>query len=175
MRLELKLIADVGLVGLPNVGKSSLLNRLTNAKSRVANYAFTTLEPSLGAFYGLILADIPGLIEGAADGRGLGVKFLRHIERTEIIFHLISVLSENPVKDYQVVRKELGRHNPELLEKKEYLFLSQCDLADEKERKKKFDQLKKINPEVLAISTENGEGLESVRNILAVIEKEKLS
>lgn len=106
LRLELKLIADVGFVGLPNIGKSSLLNELTNAKSRVANYAFTTLEPSLGAFYELILADIPGLIEGASFGKGLGIKFLRHIERTRIFFHFISAQSENPIKDYKTIRKE---------------------------------------------------------------------
>ena len=90
LRLELKMIADVGFVGLPNVGKSSLLNELTRADSKVANYPFTTLDPNLGVYYGLILADVPGLIEGASLGKGLGIKFLRHIERTKIIFHFIS-------------------------------------------------------------------------------------
>ena len=97
VRFELKLIADIGLIGLPNVGKSSLLNELTNAKSKVANYLFTTLEPNLGVYYGLVLADIPGLIEGASGGKGLGIKFLRHIERTRILFHIISSESKDPL------------------------------------------------------------------------------
>src|SRR5690348_3762334 len=100
IRLELKLIADVGLIGLPNAGKSSLLNELTNAKSKVANYPFTTLEPNLGVYYELILADIPGLIEGASGGKGLGIKFLQHIERTKTLFHLISAESEDVARDY---------------------------------------------------------------------------
>ena len=115
LRLELKMIADVGFIGLPNVGKSSLLNRITNAKSKVANYPFTTLNPNLGVYYELILADIPGLIEGSSDGKGLGIKFLRHIERTKTLFHFISAESPNPAKDYQVVRNELGAYNKELL------------------------------------------------------------
>ncbi len=105
LRLELKLIADVGLIGYPNVGKSSLLNELTRAQSKVANYAFTTLEPNLGTFYELILADLPGLIEGASHGKGLGIKFLRHVERTKILFHLLSAESENLVKYYKAIRK----------------------------------------------------------------------
>lgn len=173
LRLELKLIADVGLIGLPNVGKSSLLNKLTNAKSRVANYSFTTLEPSLGAFYELILADIPGLIEGASAGKGLGIKFLRHIERTRIFFHLISAQSENPVKDYEVIRKELGEYNKKLLYKKEYLFLSQCDLVDSEKIEKNISELKKINPNVLAISIKNDDSIKEVKKILEVITKQK--
>jgi len=124
VRLELKLIADVGLIGLPNAGKSSLLNELTSANSKVANYPFTTLEPNLGVYYDLILADIPGIIEGASSGKGLGIKFLRHVERTKILFHLISEESETLVKDYKVIKKELSKYSKELAKKPEYLFLS---------------------------------------------------
>ncbi len=173
LRLELKLIADVGFVGLPNVGKSSLLNELTNAKSRVANYPFTTLEPSLGAFYELILADIPGLIEGASDGKGLGIKFLKHIERTKIFFHLISAQSENPIKDYKVIRKELEKYNKELLNKKEYIFLSQSDIADPKKIKKDIAKLKKISPNVLTISILDENSIRKVKKILEKITKEE--
>lgn len=145
LRLELKLIADVGLIGLPNVGKSSLLNELTGAKSRVANYKFTTLEPHLGVYYDLILADIPGLIEGASEGKGLGDKFLRHVERTKILFHLVSAESEDPIQDYKTIRNELGAYSKTLLEKDEYLFLSKSDVTDPKEAKKKLTALKKLN------------------------------
>ena len=121
---------QIGIVGLPNVGKSSFLNEVTNAQSRVANYAFTTLEPHLGAYAGLVLADIPGLIEGASSGRGLGIKFLRHIERTRILFHFIDVNTENPVRDYKIIRGELGAYNPALLEKPEHLFITKIDTVE---------------------------------------------
>ncbi|MCK9378572.1 MAG: GTPase ObgE [Candidatus Moranbacteria bacterium] len=175
LRLELKLIADVGFVGLPNAGKSSLINELTNANSRVGNYNFTTLEPSLGAYYDLILADIPGLIEGASEGKGLGIKFLRHIERTRVIFHFVSCESDDPARDYEIIRKELAAHNPELIEKDEYLFLSKSDLLPEKELAKKMKVLQKINPEAIAISIIDENSLQKVKNILAqVAEKRKM-
>ena len=173
LRLELKLIADVGLIGLPNAGKSSLLNELTNAKSKVANYPFTTLEPNLGVYYELILADIPGLIEGASSGKGLGVKFLRHVERTDILFHLISTESVNVKKDYAVIRKELGAYNKALLKKKEYLFFSKSDTLDPKELKKKIATLKKLNSSVTPISIYDMDSIESVKNILNGILKRK--
>jgi len=116
---ELKLIADVGFMGLPNVGKSSLLNELTNAKTKVANYPFTTLEPNLGVYFDLIIADIPGLIEGASFGKGLGFKFLKHIEHTNVLFHFVSADSIDPISDYQAVRNELGLYNKNLLKKQE--------------------------------------------------------
>lgn len=150
LRLELKLIADVGFIGLPNVGKSTLLNELTRAKAKIANYPFTTLEPNLGVYYDLILADLPGLIAGASTGKGLGIKFLRHIERTKILFHFISAESDNPQEDYRVIREELGAHNKSLLEKPEYVFLSKSDALSEEELKKKMNNLKNLNP--LAIS-----------------------
>jgi len=173
LRLELKLIADVGFVGLPNVGKSSLLNSLTNAKSKVANYAFTTLEPNLGVYYALILADIPGLIEGSSQGKGLGIKFLRHIERTKIIFHFISAESPDPRKDYKTIRKELGSYNEALLKKPEYLFLTKSDQLEPKELKVKLAILKGINPGAVAISILDDASIEKVKNILNKIEEEK--
>ncbi|MBI2463029.1 MAG: GTPase ObgE [Candidatus Spechtbacteria bacterium] len=173
-RLELKLIADVGLIGLPNAGKSSLLNEFTKANSKVANYPFTTLEPSLGVYYDLILADIPGLIEGASGGKGLGIKFLRHIERTKILFHLISAESENPVEDYNVIKNELKTYNEELIQKLEYIFLSKSDLIPEKDAKKKVAALKKINKNVFAISIHDWDSMEKVKKILNLIQRGKL-
>ena len=172
-RLELKLIADVGLIGFPNAGKSSLLNELTNAKSKVANYPFTTLEPNLGVYYELVLADIPGLIEGASAGKGLGVKFLRHIERTKILFHLISAESVNVKKDYAVIRKELGVYNKALLKKKEFVFLSKSDTLSPKELKKKIATLKKLNASAKPISIYDLDSIEKVKSILNDIIKRK--
>jgi len=172
-RLELKLIADVGFVGFPNVGKSSLLNELTNAKSKVANYPFTTLEPNLGVYYELILADIPGIIEGSSTGKGLGIKFLRHIERTKIIFHLISSESPDPKKDYLAIRKELGAYNENLLKKQEYVFLAKSDNVPAEDLKKKLAILKKINPETIAISVYDDKSLDAVKSILNKIKAEK--
>ncbi|MDO8466856.1 MAG: GTPase ObgE [bacterium] len=166
VRLELKLIAGVGLVGLPNAGKSSLINELTAANSKVANYPFTTLEPSLGAYYDLIIADIPGLIEGASGGKGLGIKFLRHVERTQTIFHLVSAESANVAKDYKIIRGELGEYNQELLEKKEYVFLTKSDMLDAAGLKKKLATLKKLNKNAIAISIHDSDSLEKVKKIL---------
>ena len=173
LRMELKLIADVGLIGLPNAGKSSLLNELTEAKSKVANYPFTTLEPNLGVYYDLILADIPGLIEGASEGKGLGVKFLRHIERTKILFHLISAESEHVVKDYRTIKKELKTYSKALGEKTEYIFLSKSDTVSSLELKKKITTLKKINPNILPISIYDWASLEKVKKILQKITSQK--
>ncbi len=173
LRLELKLIADVGFIGFPNAGKSSLLNSLTKATSKVGNYPFTTLEPNLGTYYELILADIPGLIEGSSSGRGLGIKFLRHVERTKILFHLISSESDDPAKDYKTIRKELGLYSKELLEKPEYVFLSKSDLAEKEELKKKLAALKKIDSKVIAISIIDDESMKKVEKILNAIKAEK--
>lgn len=173
LRLELKMIADVGFVGLPNVGKSSLLNELTASRSKVANYHFTTLEPSLGVYYTLILADIPGLIEGASTGKGLGIKFLRHIERTKTLFHFISAEAENPVQDYKTIRKELGAYSKELLKKPEYLFISKSDVMAVKDLKKLAARLKKLNPKVLPISIYDFDSMEKVKKILNKVMKQK--
>jgi len=166
IHLELKMIADVGFVGLPNVGKSSLLNELTNAKSKVANYPFVTLEPNLGVYYDLILADLPGLIEGASDGKGLGIKFLRHIERTRIIFHFIAADSLDPVLDYKTVRNELKKHNKLLLEKPEYLFISKKDVVSESRANEVVKSLKKLNKNIVQISIYNWDSIKLVKKIL---------
>ncbi len=166
LRLELKLIADIGFVGLPNVGKSSLLNIITKAQARVANYPFTTLEPNLGVYEDLILADIPGLIEGASEGKGLGVRFLRHVERTRVLFHFVAADSEDPMKDYKIIRGELKAYNPALLEKPEYIFVSRSDMASEKEILavvKKFEKLKKP---CQAMSILDDKSIERVRILL---------
>jgi len=143
-QIELKLIADVGLIGLPNAGKSSLLNVLTNAGAKTADYAFTTLEPNLGVFYNYVLADIPGLIEGASSGKGLGYKFLRHITRTNILLHLVSAKNEKAAEAYKIIRAELKNFDKKLLEKKEIIILSQVDeVKDKKELDKKIKALAK--------------------------------
>lgn len=165
-RFELRLIAHVGLVGLPNAGKSSLLNELTAAKSRIGNYAFTTLEPHLGSYYGLIIADIPGLIEGASGGKGLGVKFLKHIERTNTLFHLVSAESDDVVRDYKTVRTELETYNPDLKEKKEYVLLTKSDSVSAEEKEVKLAALKALSLEPLPVSIIEPETLTKVREIL---------
>lgn len=173
VRLELKLIADVGFVGLPNAGKSSLLNELTNAKSKVGNYQFTTLEPNLGAYYDLIIADIPGLIEGSSGGKGLGIKFLRHIERTKILFHLVSAQSDAISKDYKTIRKELGTYEKSLLKKDEYLLLTKSDEVPSAELKKKLSAIKKLNKNAIAISVFDDDSIDKVKKILNAIADKK--
>lgn len=136
--LELKVLADVGLVGFPNAGKSTLLSVVSAAKPEIADYPFTTLTPNLGVvayrnYKSFVMADIPGIIEGASEGKGLGLRFLRHIERNSILLFLVSADSENPVKEYKTLLKELKQYNPELLDKKRILGISKCDLVDEKQ------------------------------------------
>src|SRR3989338_4941389 len=172
--LKLRLIADVGLVGLPNAGKSSLLNELTAAKSRVANYAFTTLEPHLGAYYELIIADIPGIIEGASSGKGLGVKSLKHIERTKVLFHLVSAESDDPARDYEVIRNELEIHNPLLTTKTEYVLLTKTDAVAPKVVKENIAILKKLGLKPMPVSILETESLDEVKKILNKIKAEKL-
>ncbi len=142
LKLNLKLIAEFGLIGLPNAGKSSLLNALTAATAKIGDYPFTTLEPNLGVFHGKVIADIPGLIEGASAGKGLGVRFLKHIERVTTILHCVAADSVNPKADYKIVREELGKYNPELLNKKEIIIRTKSDVCKPK-------GLKGINVSVL--------------------------
>jgi len=173
IRLELKMIADVGFIGLPNVGKSSFLNELTNANSKVANYPFTTLEPNLGVYYDLILADIPGLIEGASAGKGLGIKFLRHIERTRVLFHFVAADSLDPIKDYESVKTELEAYDKSLTEKPEYVFLSKSDTVDEKTIEKIRKKFTKIGKDIIPTSIIKPESIESVKNVLNSLAAEK--
>jgi GTP-binding protein len=142
--VELKIIADIGLVGFPNAGKSSMLNILTNAKSKVGNYDFTTLDPHLGMYHGFIIADIPGLIEGANEGRGLGAKFLKHISRTRAIVHLISAENPDVVNSYKTIRNELKSYDSGLENKNEVIVISKVDMLDPTELAKKIKELEKI-------------------------------
>ncbi len=151
--IELKLIADVGFVGLPNAGKSSLLNALTRAGAKIGDYPFTTLEPNLGAYFGYVLADIPGLIEGASEGKGLGHKFLRHITRTRVLVHLVSAENENVGEVYKTIRNELAKYDESLLKKDEIIVLSKSDTVDEQAIKDKIKELEKVSKrEVIVIS-----------------------
>lgn len=145
IRFTLKIIADVGLVGYPNAGKSSLLNVLTRARSKVGSYPFTTLDPHIGDFYGYLIADIPGLIEGASAGKGLGSKFLKHIERTVLIAHLVSAEQEDVVKAYKSIRTELEKWSPELVGKRELVVLSKVDVLSEEELATKKAELEKVS------------------------------
>ena len=167
--LKLRLIADVGLIGLPNAGKSSLLNELTAAHSKTASYAFTTLEPNLGAYYELIIADIPGLIEGASGGKGLGVTFLKHIERTKSLFHLVSAESEDVVADYRIVRKELETYSQALSGKNERVFLTKSDAVPPERLKEELAVLKKAGVAATPISILDTESIVEVKKLLNVI------
>ena len=164
--LELKLIADIGLIGLPNVGKSSLLNEVTAAKSRVANYPFTTLEPNLGAYGEIIIADIPGLIHGASSGKGLGIKFLRHIERTRILFHCIDAETHDPLGDYHTIRKELNAYNPALIKKEEYIIITKADAVGENRLQEIMRLLASLGRETLAISIYDPDRMNMMRKLL---------
>jgi len=168
IHITLKLIADAGFVGFPNAGKSSLLNALTRARSRVAAYPFTTLDPHLGDFYGFLLADIPGLIEGASAGRGLGSKFLRHIERTKVLVHLVSAEQEDLEKSYRAIREELESFDRGLGEKQELVVLSKVDVLPPEERGRVVEELSKaIGKEVIPLSVIDDDLLKSFSDRLA--------
>ncbi|HEU5067651.1 MAG TPA: GTPase ObgE [Sphingomicrobium sp.] len=165
--LRLKLLADVGLVGLPNAGKSTLLNAVTNATAKVGDYPFTTLRPQLGVVRHkgreFVLADIPGLIEGAAEGAGIGDRFLGHVERTRVLLHLVDAAGEDPVTAWQTVREELAHYGAGLDEKPEVVALSRIDIADKKTVEKARKALIKAGAaEPLAISAATGEGMDAL-------------
>lgn len=166
LKLLLKLIADCGLIGLPNAGKSSLLNELTKANVKVGSYPFTTLEPGLGVLHGKVIADIPGLIEGASEGKGLGIKFLKHIEKVRLLLHCIAADTISPEKDYQTVRTELGSYNPALLAKEEIILLTKSDLIPKGDLKKKIAEFKKTKKKVYPISIYDWDSIEKLKQIL---------
>jgi GTP-binding protein len=164
--IEVRLMVDVGLVGLPNAGKSTLLNTLTNASARVGAYPFTTLEPSLGDMYGFVIADIPGLIEGAATGKGLGHKFLRHIARTKMILHLVSLDSADPENDYYTILKELSQFDKSLTEKTEWIILTKKDLVNTEDIEKIKSALAKTKNRVLVVGQDDPESYKILRDSL---------
>lgn len=166
LKINLKLIADFGFIGLPNVGKSSLLNEITSANVKTAEYPFTTLEPNLGVFNGRVLADIPGLIAGASEGKGLGLKFLKHIEKVKMLLHCIAVTSENVLFDYQTVRVEMGKFNPAILEKEEVIILTKTDLVSEKILNEQEKLLSKMGNKILAVSIHDFDSLEKLKKLL---------
>ncbi len=168
--LELKLLADVGLVGFPNAGKSTLLAAITSAKPKIAGYAFTTLEPNLGIVRyhddkSFVMADIPGIIEGAHEGKGIGIRFLRHIERNSVLLFMVSAEEKDIAGSYKILLGELQQYNPELLVKDRVLAVTKTDLIDEKEKARILKKLPKDIPSVL-ISSVSGEGLPALKDML---------
>lgn len=164
--LILKLIADFGFIGLPNAGKSTLLNELTNAKVKTAMYAFTTLEPNLGVCANKILADIPGLIEGASKGKGLGIKFLKHIEKVPILLHCISADTKDVCADFEIVMKELMNYNPEIVQKKQIILITKTDLSNDNKIQKQIENLQKFNKPIMLVSIYNPSQMRELFDLL---------
>ncbi len=169
--LQLKTIADIGIIGLPNAGKSSLLASMTSANPKIANYKFTTINPNLGvASYDdkeVTLADIPGLIEGAHTGTGLGIKFLKHIERCKTLLHLIDITADDLFISYNQVRKELSKYSKDLVKKKEIVVLNKTDLIDEEEKKDKIKKLKnKLKKNIFLMSTMDKKSVSDIKSKL---------
>ena len=169
--LQLKVIADIGIIGMPNAGKSSLLAALTRAKPKIANYPFTTINPNLGvSYYGgkeITLADIPGLVEGAHKGVGLGDKFLRHIERCKILLHLIDLSEDDLLNSYKKIKSELSNYDKDLIKKKEIIFFNKSDLLDENEINEKLKEFKKkIKTKYEVISVYSNKDLQKIKKLL---------
>ena len=185
--LELKLLADVGLLGFPNVGKSTFLSTVTSARPKIANYQFTTLEPNLGVVKSkdgssFVIADIPGIIEGASQGVGLGLKFLRHIERTRLLLHLIDVSGlegRNPVEDFNIINEELKSYSEKLANRKQIIVATKCDVPNQELLEQLESLAKEKNMEFFKISSVTGDGLEKlldyVSSILKTLPKEELA
>lgn len=168
--MELKLLADVGLVGLPNAGKSTLLSALSSAKPKIANYPFTTLEPSLGIVAykenkSFVMADIPGIIEGAAEGKGLGLRFLRHIERNSLLLFMVPGDTDDIKKEYEMLVNELKQFNPGMLQKKRVLAITKCDLLDEELIAMLKEELTDLCTTIF-ISAVTGFGIEELKDVL---------
>jgi GTP-binding protein len=171
LHIVMHLIADIGFIGLPNAGKSSLLKSLTNANPKIGNYPFTTLEPNLGVMKddngkNIILADIPGLIEGAHMGKGLGTKFLKHVEKTVALVHCIDITTENIDATYEIVRKELDSFSPTLVQKNEIILLTKTDLISPDELKQKLIETKKIKKDVYTVSIYDETSLQKLTVLL---------
>ena len=172
--LELKLLADIGLVGFPNAGKSTFLSVVSNARPEIANYAFTTLTPNLGVTSiddsNLLIADIPGLIEGASEGKGLGDAFLRHVERTSVLLHLIDIYEEDPAKQYQIIREELAKYQPELLDRPELIALTKSEGIDEELKSYQVEKIKQVAPnsQIFVISSVAHQGLKELLRALKI-------
>lgn len=164
--INLKLIADFGLIGFPNAGKSSLLKELTSASPKIGNYPFTTLEPNLGELNGKIIADIPGLIKGASKGKGLGFNFLKHIERVTLLFHCISCELDDPVSNYLTIRDELQTYSRKLTDKEEIILLTKTDLKSKKEIKYILKGLKSLKRQILPVSIYDLDSLEKLKALI---------
>jgi len=171
--IEVSLIADIGLLGFPNAGKSSLLNALTNAQAKVGDYPFTTLDPNLGDLYGFIIADIPGLIEGASDGKGLGHKFLKHIAKTKVLIHLVSFEQANMMKAYETIREELQKFDDSLTKKDEIILLTKTDVTNIEVVEATLKKFEKLGKPVFAVTLFDEAGVKEFKDELVKILKKE--